>query len=684
MGQVETGAVVINIKAGLTNFKQGMADGSSVATRETRKLAEGIKGQMAEARGSMMLLGEELGVHIPRHLQRLITQIPGVSTLFANMLPLVGVAAALGIVLKLIEKQEAYKEQLRQNGVEVADLTAKEIDRTQGLELQNLKLEDQLSKIRGTPEKNHLAEMLIEAKLKADDLISSLAGVIQKGDDALAKQTTFTGEIARNWESLKADIASGDLSRILTTQSKDALNEQIANVQKAITAVNDAQLKHAEVDPTNLEAMKKALADQSVAYSNLHTAAKSALDVVSQLAPKDAGLIGNLKKEAIAGASGVNDMAAAIKNLSLSVAVGTEGDAKKFGDEVTKLQGDVNSLFDKFKSQTESPFQRLDREASETEKKIRQMAADNPEQFKQAFPSDSVDGVVVAMRHLADQAEDKELQKALLDINKQLDELAKTAKAFPKDVFAGLKSPTLPTLAPNAQGKTAAQKQLDELTNGTDKSAASAEKAAEKIRDAVESDNQKYKEQLALLDKLHDMHLLTDDEFKKGKDQLSGEAAAWKSLGANIGQTIEQAALFGRSWTDALKAILIEVLRVIVQMQVMKAIKESGGSAGQGGFFTSLLTGLFGGGIGGARAGGGDVAPGKGYWVGEKGPEWFSPDSAGSIVPNHALGGGAGRAVQVTNHFHFPNGDVDSFRKSQSQVSNQINRTVRRAAERNS
>lgn len=681
MGETSTGAVVINIKANLATLKSGMTDGTNVATRETRRLADTIKGQMAEARGSLMLTGEVLGIQIPRHLQALIAQIPGVGSLFANMLPLVGVAAALGIILKLIEKQEAYKEQLRQNGIEVNDLTAKELDRTQGLELQNLKLEDQLSKIRGKPEANHLAELLLEAKLKADELISSLAGVIQKSDEALQKQTTFTGEISRNWDALLADIASGDLSRILTTESKDALNGVIVSVQKAVQAVNDAQLKAAKVDPKNIEAMKKALEDQSAAYRTLGAASTAALGVAQQLAPKDAALIGNLRKEAIASAAGVNDMAAALKNLGLSVTIGKEGDIKEFGDTVRKLQGDVTSLFDKFKAQAESPFNKISREADETEKKIRQMATENPEQFAKAFPNDSVDGVVAAMRHLADQAEDKEMQKALLDINKQLDEMAVKAKAIPDDIFSGLNKAPLPTLAPNARGKTAAQKQLEEITAGTDKSAASAEKAAEKVRDAVETDNQKYRDQLALLEKLHDMHLLTDEEFKKGKDQLSGEAAAWKQLGANIGQTIEQAALFGRSWMDALKAILIEVLRVIAQMEVMKAIKESKGSAGGGGFLTSLLTGL----IGGARAGGGDVVPGKGYWVGEKGPEWFSPDAAGSIVPNSALGTNAQRSTPIVNHFNFPPGtDVDSFRRSQTQIGNAVNRSVQRAAQRNS
>jgi hypothetical protein len=46
--------------------------------------------------------------------------------------------------------------------------------------------------------------------------------------------------------------------------------------------------------------------------------------------------------------------------------------------------------------------------------------------------------------------------------------------------------------------------------------------------------------------------------------------------------------------------------------------------------------------FGGARAGGGQVSTGKSYLVGERGPEMFSPSSAGHITQNSKLGGGGG------------------------------------------
>ena len=51
--------------------------------------------------------------------------------------------------------------------------------------------------------------------------------------------------------------------------------------------------------------------------------------------------------------------------------------------------------------------------------------------------------------------------------------------------------------------------------------------------------------------------------------------------------------------------------------------------------------------LAGARANGGPVAGGKTYLVGERGPELFTPNTAGAIIPNHALGGGSGGRMTV-------------------------------------
>jgi len=79
---------------------------------------------------------------------------------------------------------------------------------------------------------------------------------------------------------------------------------------------------------------------------------------------------------------------------------------------------------------------------------------------------------------------------------------------------------------------------------------------------------------------------------------------------------------------------------MILQQQLMNAL---GGfnlfGGGKGATFTSpsvLTSGLD---FSGAFAKGGRPAVGKAALVGERGPELFVPDRAGTIVPNNALGG---------------------------------------------
>jgi hypothetical protein len=80
-----------------------------------------------------------------------------------------------------------------------------------------------------------------------------------------------------------------------------------------------------------------------------------------------------------------------------------------------------------------------------------------------------------------------------------------------------------------------------------------------------------------------------------------------------------------------------------------------GGGAGAADGLGSTLSGAAGGlgdafsSFAGFFASGGDVLANHPAIVGEQGPELFMPRSAGTIIPNHQLGGGGGDG----NHFHF-------------------------------
>jgi len=101
-----------------------------------------------------------------------------------------------------------------------------------------------------------------------------------------------------------------------------------------------------------------------------------------------------------------------------------------------------------------------------------------------------------------------------------------------------------------------------------------------------------------------------------------------------------------------------------------------GGGGGSGGSGSLLgLVGAVGSLLGlPGRATGGPVSPGRGFVVGENGPELFVPTSAGQVVP---AGGGGSRNVNVSIKVMAPAGA--SAPESLARSSRQIAQSVRRA-----
>lgn len=101
----------------------------------------------------------------------------------------------------------------------------------------------------------------------------------------------------------------------------------------------------------------------------------------------------------------------------------------------------------------------------------------------------------------------------------------------------------------------------------------------------------------------------------------------------------------GKSAAEALSNVFDNIANQLIQMAVQGLVRAAfGGIFGGGG--GNPLAFLF----GGARAHGGSVQQGKGYMVGERGPEPFFPTTSGRIISNDALrgeGGGGGGRVEV-------------------------------------
>ena len=117
-------------------------------------------------------------------------------------------------------------------------------------------------------------------------------------------------------------------------------------------------------------------------------------------------------------------------------------------------------------------------------------------------------------------------------------------------------------------------------------------------------------------------------EAKRIEDERAKQAKILNDLYQQVGNTISTAIvdslMQAKSATEALSGVLNNVANQLLQLGVNTLLKSTGL-----GIFSELP----------GFANGGRPPVGRPSIVGERGPELFVPDRAGTIVPNHAMGG---------------------------------------------
>ena len=132
------------------------------------------------------------------------------------------------------------------------------------------------------------------------------------------------------------------------------------------------------------------------------------------------------------------------------------------------------------------------------------------------------------------------------------------------------------------------------------------------------------------------------DQANKTKE-VTTAAETLKDKFKQIGETVRtdlvnnltDAITGAKSFGDAMKSVLDNLKRQLIQLALNRAIEGIGNALSGGKGFGGFLGGLF-----GKRAKGGPVSAGGAFLVGEKGPEILQMGSkGGNIIPNNALGG---------------------------------------------
>jgi hypothetical protein len=223
----EVGALIVKLRAETAEFKSDLGkvksdlDGLKDKSQET---GEAMDHSFTEARGGLMLTEDLVGVRLPRHLNTLIAQIPGVGVAFSMMLPIVGVAVAIEIISKLIEKHKEAAE---------SAMKLRAAQETFGIAAQEAF--------------NKLDDKLLEAGIKADELAGNHLGALHKRLLLIDHQSM--SELVAEFSKLSdaADKTLGAItehwyeSKIGVVGVKDALNNFKLQYQELLAQHKDKE-----------------------------------------------------------------------------------------------------------------------------------------------------------------------------------------------------------------------------------------------------------------------------------------------------------------------------------------------------------------------------------------------------------------------------------------------------------
>ena len=281
----EVGALIIKLTAETAQFRSDMgkvkADLAGLGG-QARDTGAKMTFSMMESRGAMMLLGEETGVRIPRHLQHLIAEIPGVGAAFAKLLPIVGAAFAVVIIDKFMDKIDKTKDKIATFGAAWATSTTSAVDKTASLDMEILKLRDSTAKLYGKPPQNGPAIAAMEALQKINQLDSGILKAIGDMRKLMTEQDVGLFDQLITGKMGTAGIEDALKPKMQAAQNAfaDVIN---AESQLELDEVNKASAAKIASDKKNIDSKKAVAAASLTAVQSEATAQAALLDTASKL-----------------------------------------------------------------------------------------------------------------------------------------------------------------------------------------------------------------------------------------------------------------------------------------------------------------------------------------------------------------------------------------------------------------
>jgi hypothetical protein len=693
----QVGSAHVEFSARTAKVVTGMEE----AKRATRQAAREMKADINEAKASIALLGEEVGVKLPRHLRSFVAELPGVASAMAAAF---NGAAIIGLGMIAVEQAKKIYEFIH-SLEEMGEKTNEAFEKlhkttamtTDELIKTNAELANTIAKFEGRKE-NKLAVQLAEAASAAAALAKQLQAVDEQemkifGDEGVswmkgkAAGMLPTGDLldhvtAFNKERAEIeDEATEKIRRARLAGDQDAAKEAESERDKQLAAAHDKEMEWSTKTMTDLQKLQtqrtgaiaggagfgaagkiigagvfadptqaillmtkhmSALNDATLLQDELAQNAALKVKQMGETGPSAAERLKKAQEEAFAAMKSLiaEDLAArtASEHITDALTATWIADEKKQQEE-TKHSADLEK-------QATAEFVRQRKEmqeaASETQKSIRQGAADDfalTEQDEQTKVAMAQETNSERLTNLRAAMAEREqiVQQAFADEAALYDEGSKQQQEVQRAALKDAAAYARETAALNREA-------LESGIGGA---------MTEMVRKAMDTASQLREIFTSLVNGINDqlVNIMTGKRVtsRDWSNMFGGVAsqAARAGLTSAEGYAMKALGIGGKpDGSSSGKALWTRSADNIKKAgsdiaNLAKGSPDPSTSSGIGGWLANKIGG---GGFFGSilsalmpHASGGPVIPGGAYLVGERGPEPFFPGVSGTVGSNAAM-----------------------------------------------
>jgi hypothetical protein len=261
------GELQVIIRGQTDQFKADMAKGSAIARSAMQELQGVTSSTAREAKASLSLLSEEMGVKLPRELKKFISHIDGIAPVLAGAFSAAAVVALGKVITEQVipaiegaaqaaagwgeAEQEAYKGSIEANKKLI---TAYE-------ELKKAKREAALAGVSGGDRKKLLERFLAEDTQDLSTRIANAQRIVSQKQEEFQKQNQLfaahaVGQLPLDEAAAEANKAQDEL-RLLQIELQVTQAKAGTALGAVTKEINQSALEHAKAVASARDAMGK-------------------------------------------------------------------------------------------------------------------------------------------------------------------------------------------------------------------------------------------------------------------------------------------------------------------------------------------------------------------------------------------------------------------------------------------